>query len=345
MSQNTPSLLYESATFKITVFKDSLYFQVIFNTIIPDHNAGVFNPPSSTNTNSGTSLDGLIQVLFGGLRRWDAVYFTHIAEHGYTYENTVAFFPLYPVSVRIIASTVLFPLSFVLNHSNIILLTSVCINLVLFVMSAETLFLLGRHVLKNDSIAFKAALLFCVNPASIFFSAPYSECLYFYLTVNALLQLEKRCLLTSVILISLSILTRSNGLLNICYFLYFVLKQVITRILRLWRMSTVNVQTFTTLPLIFIVNTVIPYSALFIIAIIPFIIYQIYCYKLYCVKELHIEVPEYLIEYGNKNNLKVPGSSLASQWCHDIIPLAYRYVQITYSTLTTVVCSLLKNKR
>ena len=78
MSQNTPSLLYESATFRITVFIDSLYFQVIFNTIIPDHNAGVFNPPSSTNTNSGTSLDGLIQVLYGGLGRWDAVYFTHI---------------------------------------------------------------------------------------------------------------------------------------------------------------------------------------------------------------------------------------------------------------------------
>lgn len=37
--------------------------------------------------------------------RWDALYFLHIAEHGYIYEQETAFFPLMPLMARALTHT------------------------------------------------------------------------------------------------------------------------------------------------------------------------------------------------------------------------------------------------
>ena len=39
------------------------------------------------------------------LLRWDALYFNHIGEHGYIYEQAHAFFPGIPVLARMLANT------------------------------------------------------------------------------------------------------------------------------------------------------------------------------------------------------------------------------------------------
>ncbi|KAI8783929.1 GPI mannosyltransferase 2 [Biomphalaria glabrata] len=62
-----------------------LLLQFVSNFLVPDHDAKVFNPPPELGDNSW--IDQLVLYFVGGLRRWDAVYFTHIMQYGYTYEN------------------------------------------------------------------------------------------------------------------------------------------------------------------------------------------------------------------------------------------------------------------
>lgn len=47
-----------------------------------------------------------------------------------------------------------------------------------FVAAAVLLYRLGQKVLSDERAACVAALLFCVNPASVFFSAIYTESLF-----------------------------------------------------------------------------------------------------------------------------------------------------------------------
>ena len=38
--------------------------------------------------------------------RWDGEFFLHVANNGYSYENTLAFFPLYPMTVMSVGEVV-----------------------------------------------------------------------------------------------------------------------------------------------------------------------------------------------------------------------------------------------
>lgn len=153
--------------------------------------------------------------------RWDAHYFMHIAQYGYTHENTLAFFPLFPLLVRCVAAIIGIPLLYILNYYSVLLISAVLINFILFVRTALVLHKLSEHVLRDETLAYHAALLFCLNPASVFFSAPYSEGLFAFLTFSALLFNEMHSSSSfAAVMFGLASAARSNGLVNVGFVLY-----------------------------------------------------------------------------------------------------------------------------
>lgn len=125
-----------------------------------------------------------------GFVNWDGEYFLHIATNGYTHENTIAFFPLFPAIVGF-TSTFLYKILFpFMSFHSVALLISWLVNTWCFQETAWALSKLtkicdrGLHNL--DSIV---VFLFCYNPASIFFSSFYSESMFAYATVSVILSL------------------------------------------------------------------------------------------------------------------------------------------------------------
>jgi phosphatidylinositol glycan class V len=56
-----------------------------------------------------------------------------------------------------------------LHFDSTLKMSGIFVNLACFILAALSLYELSRKVLKDEYLAYKAALYFCLNPASIFF--------------------------------------------------------------------------------------------------------------------------------------------------------------------------------
>lgn len=304
--------------------------QVIFNRLIPDHHADAFQRPTDP-VEKISPYDRIINFLFNGLTHWDGEYFLHIAKYGYTYENTLAFYPLYPGMIRFVAVILqkIFP---ILNIQSTMIIAAICINFVCFVKSAVILYDLTKHIFEDTMTAYKAAILYCINPASIFFSAIYSESMFAYLTFYTMLGSVKYMSTTSLPL-ALSSLVRSNGIINIGFPIYFGFKSLcdsaLKRIDKRQQKPNVSLILWHIFKLITLKNYFTMLSTL-VISVSPFLLLQIYNYAKFCISASDKSLlPTHILQYAVENNLLLPGAKY-SDWCNASIPLAYSYVQTTY---------------
>lgn len=308
MSSNLTKLAIFSRIFIILL-------QCISNHLIEDHNAeDVFRAPIDTSLKK-KKCDTIIEVLLGGFRRWDAQYFLHISEHGYTYENTLAFFPLYPLCIKMVRYVLVNVFPFISVHT-LSLLIGIILNVIFFAKATNALYELGRKVLRDQRKAEIAAILFCFNPASIFFTAPYSESLYSYLSFSLMLKcFEDINSVLIVVPLSLSILCRSNGLINIGFVIFYGLKKM------------------------FVQNTILSFVTVFlkvfsilIIIAFHFGLMQVYNYYLFCFQK-NFNFPDFIKDYAIKNDLIMAGNRTndsSSPWCSSNFPVSYSYVQEHY---------------
>lgn len=300
---------------------------MFFNVLIPDHDAHVFNPPT-VHPHAGIA-DHIVEFLFGGLRRWDAVYFIHIAEHGYTYENNLAFLPLFPLLVCGAANTVFLPLQYMLMYRNTLLVAAVTVNLCCFLVSVRVLYRLSIAVLRDDVTAYRVTQLYCINPASVFFMAPYSESLFALLTFSGMLMCETRCFVKAAMYFGLSAFCRSNGVINCGFILYLMLHDLVAGIVKKYRLDGTCIdkmrtfkETLTTITS-FMCRTIL----CVIISFAPFLLYQLYAYTVFCNPRARPEdINPTVLNYGGTQGYKMSHMGL-SPWCSAVIPLSYSYIQ------------------
>ncbi|ODN05897.1 GPI mannosyltransferase 2, partial [Orchesella cincta] len=246
-----------------------LIFLIQFTTInLPQYfrhnNDGFKFVPEKT---FGKLLDGPVLSMFGGYLNWDANYFLHITVYGYTSENILAFFPLLPMILYVPSKIVSIILSPIISLSSVVIVMGVLVNTWLFVKCAGNIYELAK-IWANGSQQFitTACVMFCFNPASIFFSGLYSETLFAYLTSEVILSLFDGNSWSALRFAALSGICRSNGLLNVGLIIAFTLQRELSQRNKPFRLLS------------FICRSI----AIASLSIIPFILFQGYGVRQFC---------------------------------------------------------------
>ncbi|RYR14131.1 hypothetical protein Ahy_B04g070762 isoform D [Arachis hypogaea] len=221
---------------------------------------------------------------------WDSVYFVRIAQcGGYEYEQTYAFLPLLPISISFLSrflSPIFAPF---VGHRAVLAFSGYLICNVAFVFAALYLY-------RDPEIALRATILFCFNPASIFYSSIYSESLYALLSFAGLYYFVKGGNNLASLFFALSGCARSNGVLNAGYLCFQTMHRAYNAMFQ---------QKRTALAL----GTVIAGALRSVFVFAPFVAFQAYGYYNMCKGRLPDEL---------------------RPWCKARVPLLYNYIQSHY---------------
>jgi mannosyltransferase PIG-V len=132
--------------------------------------------------------------------RWDAEHYLGIAKNGYS-GTEFAFFPLYPLLIKIVGT-----------FTGSELIAGLIISNTASFFGLLYLYKLIEHGY-NRHVAQRATFYVSIFPTAIFFSAVYSESLFFFLTVASFYYLRERRWVTAGIFGFFAALTRSEGIL------------------------------------------------------------------------------------------------------------------------------------
>ncbi|KAJ0020166.1 hypothetical protein Pint_31359 [Pistacia integerrima] len=227
---------------------------------------------------------------------WDSVYFVRIAQCGYEYEQSFAFLPLLPLCIRLLSHTVLAPLVSVFGYRAVLALSGYVVSNVAFLLAAVYFYRLSVMILKDPEAALRASILFCFNPASIFYSSIYSESLYALFSVGGLYYLMSGANNIAVICLAVSSCARSNGVVNAGYFCFQTMY---------WAYDALFVKKRGYLAMQILICGALRCVCIFI----PFIAFQVYGYHYLCLGRSPEEM---------------------RPWCRARIPLLYNYIQSHY---------------
>ena len=161
-------------------------------------NAAKFDDPTLTH--------GLAEPLLAPLARWDSVWYLRIADSGYGESAPrAAFFPLYPLLVRALAT----PFG---ASEGALLVAAYAVSLAAFLAALVLLYRLTELEL-GRRLARPTLLLLAVFPAALYFGAPYSESLFLLLAVGAFYAARTGSWAWAGACAGLASATRSAGLL------------------------------------------------------------------------------------------------------------------------------------
>ena len=132
--------------------------------------------------------------------RWDAVHYIDIATKGYQ-GTDMAFFPLYPFLIRVVGA-------FAGNH----LIAGLLISNASFFFGLLYLYKLLEHEY-DRTVARRAIFYISIFPSAVFFSAVYTESLFFMLTVASFYYMRAHRWWLAGVIGFFAALTRVEGIL------------------------------------------------------------------------------------------------------------------------------------
>ena len=145
---------------------------------------------------------------------WDGRWYLSIVTDGYTISeniqeiySTVAFFPLFPLTVKIFASI----LPGALNSPTILILIGLILNNTLFVAALYFIYKLMDDFFHSQSWNKAIIILIIAYPGSFYFSCFYTESMFLFLAVISLWAAKKEHWFQAAIFCGLLTITRPQG--------------------------------------------------------------------------------------------------------------------------------------
>lgn len=142
--------------------------------------------------------------------RWDSLFYMEIAKDGYQFNPTgpsnAAFYPLYPMGMRLVHRFVK------MRHEAGWMLAGIVLSNVALVAAFFYLYRLIRMDF-DETIAARTILYLSIAPATLFFSAVYTESLFLLTVVSAFYYARKRQWLVASLIGAAGALCRSPGFL------------------------------------------------------------------------------------------------------------------------------------
>ncbi len=155
---------------------------------------------------------GALGRLLDGWANMDGGWYLSIAQHGYAHRFSEAFFPLYPLLVRIVAGT---GMGYVP--------AGIVLSLVFFSAAAVLLYRLTADAL-GERTALWTVVFLSIAPTSFFFQAVYTESLFLLLSVALFYFARRRQWLAAGVMGLLATLTRSAGVVLVVPLALFYLQ-------------------------------------------------------------------------------------------------------------------------
>jgi Gpi18-like mannosyltransferase len=147
----------------------------------------------------------LDKIVWAPWQRWDTIWYTKIAEQGYSSNDlSVAFFPLFPLLIKIVS-----PLT-----ANNFVAAGVIISSLAALVSFALLYKFTT-ALYGEATARRTVLYLAAFPTAFFLFAAYTESLFLALTLGALLAANAQRWEFGAVLGGLAALTRPQGILLI----------------------------------------------------------------------------------------------------------------------------------
>src|SRR3954452_1320072 len=144
------------------------------------------------------------EVVGAPVMRWDSVYYLQIATDGYTQRKQAGFFPLYPLLMSVVDEV-----------TGSAVIAGVLISLAAFVAALVLSERLAVLETGSTPIARRAVWLLALFPASLFFSAVYTEALFLLLSVGSFYAARRGHWAWAGVLGGLAAATRNVGVMLI----------------------------------------------------------------------------------------------------------------------------------